>query len=176
MAENNVQELSKESDIRLHKINTLKEMGINPYAPKFDATHSISQARNMPEGTVVSVGGRMTFRRIFGKLSFLQIADIHDKLQVSVAINYVGEEQYKFFKDFIDIGDYVGFTGELYYTQTGEYTIRATEVKLLSKEQIQGLLNGKFQHLTFQNVLNATNLKLRTKFVQNADITMVNKL
>ena len=146
MAENNVQELSKESDIRLHKINTLKGMGINPYAPKFNATHSISQARNMPEGTVVSVGGRMTFRRIFGKLSFLQIADIHDKLQVSVAINYVGEEQYKFFKDFIDIGDYVGFTGELYYTQTGEYTVRATEVKLLSKAMYP--LPEKFHGLT----------------------------
>lgn len=146
MAENNVQELSKESDIRLHKINTLKGMGINPYAPKFDATHSISQARSMPEGTVVSVGGRMTFRRIFGKLSFLQIADIHDKLQVSVAINYVGEEQYKFFKDFIDIGDYVGFTGELYYTQTGEYTVRATEVKLLSKAMYP--LPEKFHGLT----------------------------
>lgn len=146
MAENSVQELSKESDIRLHKINTLKGMGINPYAPKFDATHSISQARSMPEGTVVSVGGRMTFRRIFGKLSFLQIADIHDKLQVSVAINYVGEEQYKFFKDFIDIGDYVGFTGELYYTQTGEYTVRATEVKLLSKAMYP--LPEKFHGLT----------------------------
>lgn len=146
MADNNVQEFSKESDIRLNKINTLKGMGINPYAPKFDATHSISQARACPEGTVVSVGGRMTFRRIFGKLSFLQIADIHDKLQVSVAINYVGEEQYKFFKDFIDIGDYVGFTGELYYTQTGEYTVRATEIKLLSKAMYP--LPEKFHGLT----------------------------
>lgn len=146
MAENNVQEFSKESDIRLNKINTLKEMGINPYAPKFDATHSISSARELEDGTVVSVGGRMIFRRIFGKLSFLQIADINAKIQVSVAINYVGEEQYKFFKDFIDIGDFVGFTGELYHTQTGELTVRATELKLLSKAMYP--LPEKFHGLT----------------------------
>ena len=121
-------------------------MGINPYAPKFDATHSISKAREEAIGTVVSVGGRMTFRRIFGKLSFLQIADIHSKIQVSVAINCVGEEQYKFFKDFIDIGDYVGFTGELYHTQTGELTVKATEVKLLSKAMCP--LPEKFHGLT----------------------------
>ncbi len=146
MAENNVQEFSKESDIRLNKINTLKSMGINPYAPKFDATHSISQARELEEGAAVSVGGRMIFRRIFGKLSFLQIADINAKIQVSVQINFVGEEQYKFFKDFIDIGDYVGFTGELYHTQTGELTVRATEIKLLSKAMYP--LPEKFHGLT----------------------------
>ena len=146
MAENNVQEFSKESDIRLNKINTLKSMGINPYAPKFDATHSISQARELEEGAVVSVGGRMIFRRIFGKLSFLQIADINAKIQVSVQINFVGEEQYKFFKDFIDIGDYVGFTGELYHTQTGELTVRATDIKLLSKAMYP--LPEKFHGLT----------------------------
>ena len=146
MAENNVQEFSKESDIRLNKINTLKSMGINPYAPKFDATHSISQARELEDGAVVSVGGRMIFRRIFGKLSFLQIADINAKIQVSVQINFVGEEQYKFFKDFIDIGDYVGFTGELYHTQTGELTVRATDIKLLSKAMYP--LPEKFHGLT----------------------------
>jgi len=125
--------LYKEVDIRANKIKELKAMGINPYAEKFDETYTISQARKAEEGTRVSVAGRMIFRRTFGKFMFIQISDIFDKIQVSLSINEIAEDKYKFFKDFVDIGDYVGITGDMYVTQTGELTIKTFEYKLLSK-------------------------------------------
>lgn len=125
--------LYKEVDIRANKIKELKEMGINPYAEKFDETHTISQARKLAEGEKVSVAGRITFRRTFGKFMFMQISDIFDKIQVSLSINEIPEDKYKFVKDYIDIGDYIGITGEIYVTQTGEITVRTLEYKLLSK-------------------------------------------
>lgn len=125
--------LYKEVDIRANKIKELKAMGINPYAEKFDETYTISQARELEEGTKVSVAGRIIFRRTFGKFMFMQISDIFNKIQVSLSINEIPEEQYKFVKDYIDIGDYIGITGEMYKTQTGEITIKTFEYKLLSK-------------------------------------------
>lgn len=125
--------LYKEVDIRANKIKELKEMGVNPYAEKFDATHTISEARKESEGAKVTVAGRMTFRRTFGKFMFIQISDIYDKIQVSLSINEIPEDKYKFFKDYVDIGDYVGVSGEIYITQTGELTVRTLEFKLLSK-------------------------------------------
>lgn len=124
---------SKEVDIRANKIQELKNMGINPYAEKFDATHTISEVRNLQEGSKVSVAGRITFRRTFGKFMFIQISDIFDKVQVSLSINEIPEDRYKFFKDYVDIGDYVGIKGEMYVTQTGEITVRTYEFSLLSK-------------------------------------------
>ncbi|MBQ7351707.1 MAG: lysine--tRNA ligase [Clostridia bacterium] len=125
--------LYKEVDIRANKIKELKEMGINPYAEKFEETHTISQARTLKEGDKVSVAGRITFRRAFGKFMFIQISDIFDKIQVSLSINEIPEDKYKFFKDYVDIGDYVGVTGDMYVTQTGEITVKTYEYKLLSK-------------------------------------------
>ena len=125
--------LYKEVDIRANKIKELKEMGINPYAEKFDETHTISLARKLAEGEKVSVAGRITFRRTFGKFMFMQISDIFNKIQVSLSINEIPEDKYKFVKDYIDIGDYIGITGEIYVTQTGEITVRTLEYKLLSK-------------------------------------------
>lgn len=125
--------LYKEVDIRANKIKELKEMGINPYAEKFDETHTISQARELADGDKVSTAGRITFRRTFGKFMFIQISDVYNKIQVSLSINEIPEEQFKFFKDYVDIGDYVGVSGEMYTTQTGEKTVKTYEYKLLSK-------------------------------------------
>lgn len=125
--------LYKEVDIRANKIKELKEMGINPYAEKFDETHTISMARELSDGDKLSVAGRITFRRTFGKFMFIQISDIHNKIQVSLSINEIPEDKYKFFKDYVDIGDYVGVSGEIYTTQTGEKTVKTYEYKLLSK-------------------------------------------
>lgn len=140
------QNLYKEVDIRANKIKELKEMGINPYAEKFSETHTISRARGAEMGSKVSVGGRITFRRTFGKFMFIQISDIFNKIQVSLSINEIPEDKFKFFKDYVDIGDYVGITGEMYLTQTGEITVRAYEYKLLSKARLP--LPEKFHGLT----------------------------
>ena len=141
------QELSHEIDIRKNKIETLKKEGKIPYAEKFDRTHTIEDARTLPEGSKVSVCGRMTFRRIMGKLSFCVIEDIKAKIQISVGRNEVDEEAYAFYKSMIDIGDFIGITGEIYTTHTGEITVRTHKLELLSKamlplpEKFHGLSN-----------------------------------
>ncbi len=146
LPENPGQGLTKEVDIRANKIKLLKESGINPYAPKFDTTHSLKDARKLPIGNKTTVAGRMTFRRAFGKFMFIQLSDIFAKLQVSLSVNEISEEQYKFFKTYVDIGDYVGVSGELYLTQTGEITVKAYNFTLLSKAALP--LPEKFHGLT----------------------------
>jgi len=168
--------LYKEVDIRANKIKELKEMGINPYAEKFDETHTITKARTLAEGDKVSVAGRITFRRTFGKFMFIQISDIFDKIQVSLSINEIPEDKFKFFKDYVDIGDYVGVTGEIYTTQTGEITVRTLEYKLLSKavnplpEKYHGLtdIEARYRQRYLDLVSNAESRKVllgRSKLV-----------
>lgn len=168
--------LYKEVDIRANKIKELKDMGINPYAEKFDETHTISRSRELSEGEKVSVAGRITFRRTFGKFMFIQISDIFDKIQVSLSINEIAEDKYKFFKDYVDIGDYVGITGEIYITQTGEKTVRTLEYKLLSKavnplpEKYHGLtdIEARYRQRYLDLVSNAESRKVllgRSKLV-----------
>ena len=146
MEQNNQENLYKETDIRAKKIKDLKEMGINPYVSKFDASHSISQARLLKDGDKLTVAGRMTFRRVFGKFMFVQIADVFDKLQVSLSVNQIALDDYKWFKDYVDIADFVGFSGTIYHTQTGELTVQAESFKLLSKAMKP--LPEKFHGLT----------------------------
>ena len=143
MQDNN---LYKEVDIRANKIKELKNMGINPYVSKFDVSHTILEARSLPVGEKVNVAGRIIFKRTFGKFMFIQISDIHAKIQVSLSVNEIDEEKYKFFKDYVDIADFVGITGELYETQTGELTVKTYEFQLLSKSMLP--LPEKFHGLT----------------------------
>lgn len=129
----NLSNLSNETDIRGEKIKQLKNQGVVVYKEKFERTHTIKQARLLEMGTKVRLCGRMVFRRVMGKFGFMQIRDIEDKIQVSVGINELQEEEYDFYKKAIDIADFVGVEGELYATQTGEITVKAEKVVLLSK-------------------------------------------
>ena len=131
--EQNKQVSTNEIDVRREKLNTLREMGEIPYKAKFDRTHKINEARGLEDGTKVRVAGRIVFRRVMGKLSFMQIQDIEGKIQVSVGRNEIDEEKFDFFKKMIDIGDFVGVEGEIYHTHTGEITVRAHSFVLLSK-------------------------------------------
>lgn len=144
--EQDIQELYKESDIRKNKVKELKQMGINPYAKGFSQTHSILQARECEEGVRVRVAGRVVFRRTFGKFMFVQISDIYAKLQISLSVNEFSLEEFKFFKDYVDLGDFVGFEGELYRTKTGELTVKAQSYEILSKAVLP--LPEKFHGLT----------------------------
>ncbi len=138
--------LSTEFDIRKAKIEFLKENNIIPYADKFEKTNSILQARQLSEGTEVKVAGRIIFRRIMGKFGFMKIQDVEASIQISVGRNEINEEDYEFYKKLIDIGDFVGVCGEIYFTQTGEITVRAKKVVLLSKAMRP--LPEKFHGLT----------------------------
>lgn len=145
--DNNIQNLSSEVDIRKDKVRKLKEEGKIVYAEKFDRTHKLAEAKSLPDGTKVRVCGRMTFRRIMGKLSFFALEDVEARLQASISRNEIDEDKYTFFKKMVDIGDFVGIEGELYTTQTGEKTVRVADYELLSKailplpEKHHGLTN-----------------------------------
>ncbi len=146
LPENPAENLTKEVDIRQNKIKLLKENGINPFAPKFDQTHSISQVREMQIGDSVKVAGRMIFRRTFGKFMFVQISDVFNKLQLSLSVNEIPLEDYKFFNTYVDLGDYIGVEGEIYETKTGELTVKVNKYNLLSKAKLP--LPEKFHGLT----------------------------
>lgn len=123
---------SSEIEVRKGKILALKEAGEIVYKDKFARTCTISEARQKL-GERVCVAGRMIFRRVMGKFGFMQIRDIHAAIQVSVGRNELDETAYDFYKKSIDLGDFVGVEGEIYTTQTGEVTIKAEKVTLLSK-------------------------------------------
>lgn len=148
----NTQNLSNEYDIRKEKINTLLNNGEIVYKERFDRTNTIKQARELGDGVKVRIAGRIIFRRVMGKFGFMQIRDLEAKIQVSVGINELNQEAYDFYKKMIDIGDFVGVDGELYTTQTGEVTVRANSVTLLSKalrplpEKFHGLVDQEAKY------------------------------
>lgn len=147
MEEKNTQNLSSEIDIRKEKVCKLKQTGIVPYVEKFDRTCTLREAKQLEDGNNVKVAGRITFRRIMGKLSFFAIEDVETKLQISIGRNEIDEERYAFFKTMVDTGDFIGVSGELYTTHTGEKTVRTHDFVLLSKailplpEKYHGLAN-----------------------------------
>ena len=122
--------------IRRDKLAKLKEEGKDPFEiTKFNRTHTSKQiVENYDEleGKDVTVAGRLMAKRIMGKASFCHIQDGDGKIQSYVSINELGEESYKQFKE-DDIGDIIGITGFVFKTKTGEISIHAKEVTLLSK-------------------------------------------
>ena len=122
--------------IRREKLEELQAKGENPFdVTKYDRTHNSKQVidnYDELEGKDVSVAGRIMAKRIMGKASFCHIQDMQGKLQSYVSLNDLGEEKYKEFKTY-DIGDIVGIKGFVFKTKTGEITVHAKEIKLLSK-------------------------------------------
>lgn len=141
--------LSNEIDVRKQKIQELKDMGEIPYKEKYERTCTIHEAREKL-GEHVKIAGRIVFRRIMGKFGFCQIRDIYDKIQVSVGRNEFSEEDYNFYKKMVDIGDFIGVEGEVYQTQTGEVTVKAEKIVLLSKTMRP--LPEKFHGVTDQEI------------------------
>ena len=122
--------------VRKEKLDKLKQEGKDPYKiTKFNRTHLSSEIKDNfdeLEGKDVTVAGRIMAKRIMGKASFCHIQDSTGKIQSYVSINDLGEESYKAFKE-DDIGDIVGITGFVFKTKTGEISIHAKELTLLSK-------------------------------------------
>ena len=143
--------LSNEIDIRKQKIEELRKMGEIPYKEKFERTCTIHEAREKL-GEHVKIAGRIVFRRIMGKFGFCQIRDIYDRIQVSVGRNEFSEEDYNFYKKMVDIGDFIGVEGEVYETQTGEVTVKAEKITLLSKtmrplpEKFHGVVDQEIKY------------------------------
>lgn len=128
-----MRELSEQEIVRREKLEEIKK-SCNPYPERFEITHRLHEAISLADETKdVSVAGRIVFMRKMGKLSFLRLRDLEGSLQVSIKIDLVGEEKYGFFKSMIDVGDFLGVTGEMFTTQTGEKTLRADDFTFLGK-------------------------------------------
>lgn len=129
-------DLNQLLQIRRDKLSKLKAEGKDPFEiTKFNRTHTskeIIENYDELEGKDVSIAGRIMAKRIMGKASFCHIQDGEGRIQSYVSINELGEESYKQFKE-DDIGDIIGITGFVFKTRTGEVSIHAKEVTLLSK-------------------------------------------
>ena len=161
MAEQNqVQDLNQLLKVRREKLAELQENGKDPFQiMKYDVTHHSKEVVDdfeSLEGKSVSLAGRLMSKRVMGKASFCNIQDLQGKIQSYVARDSIGEEEYKAFKK-MDIGDIVGLKGEVFRTKTGEISIHASEVTLLSKS-LQ-ILPEKFHGLT------NTDIRYRQRYV-----------
>lgn len=130
------QDVNQLIKVRHEKLKELQDSGKNPFEiTKYDVTaHSSDIINNFEamEGKEVSVAGRIMSKRVMGKASFCNIQDLPGNIQSYVSRDSIGEEAYKEFKKY-DIGDIIGIKGEVFKTKTGEVSIHASEVTLLTK-------------------------------------------
>ena len=127
---------------RLKKLSELREQGINPFPNDFRVTHTTSEIRERfkdytPEDLkkvedIFSLAGRIMAIRSFGKASFIHIQDRKGRIQAYIRKDTIGEEGFQLFEK-MDIGDFIGVTGKVFITRTGELTIEAKAIRLLSK-------------------------------------------
>ena len=147
--QNQVQDVNQLLKVRREKLADLQARGKDPFQiTKYDVTHHSMEIKNNfdeLEGKTVLIAGRMMFKRVMGKASFCSIQDLQGSIQSYVARDSVGEEDYADFKKY-DIGDILGIEGTVFRTKTGEMSIHAEKVVLLSKS-LQ-ILPEKYHGLT----------------------------
>ncbi len=143
------QDINQLLKVRREKLSALQEAGKDPFQiTKYDVTHHSQDVKDnfdALEGQRVTIAGRMMFKRIMGKASFCNIQDLKGSIQCYIARDSIGEEPYADFKKY-DVGDILGISGEVFRTKTGEMSIHAASVTLLSKS-LQ-ILPEKFHGLT----------------------------
>lgn len=149
------QDVSEQHRIRLGKLQAMQEAGTDPFVlTKYDVTHHSAEVKENFDalaGKTVRVAGRMMSKRVMGKASFCNIQDLKGNIQSYVARDSIGEEPYKAFKKF-DIGDIIGIEGEVFQTKTGEISIHASQITLLSKslqvlpEKFHGITNTDMRY------------------------------
>ena len=143
------QDLNQLRKVRREKLAELQQNGKDPFViTKYDQTHHSQEIKDNfeeLEGKHVSIAGRMMSKRVMGKASFCNVQDLKGNIQSYVARDSIGEENYKEFKK-LDVGDVIGIEGEVFKTKTGEMSIHASHVTLLSKS-LQ-ILPEKFHGLT----------------------------
>ena len=157
---NQTQDINQLLKVRRDKLKELQDSGKDPFViTKYDVTHHSQEVKDnfdTLEGQTVTLAGRVMSKRVMGKASFCHIQDLQGLIQSYVARDSIGEEAYKAFKK-LDIGDIVGLKGEVFKTKTGEVSIHAAEVTLLSKS-LQ-ILPEKFHGLT------NTDIRYRQRYV-----------
>ena len=123
-----------ERDVRLQKLKELREIGENPYKEKYKRTHSMAEAKKLPIGTKnVRIAGRVMAIRMFGRLIFATLKDFSSTMQIALQEKNLGKDRFKFFKKYVDIGDFIGVEGSIFKTKMGEITVDTESYELLSK-------------------------------------------
>ena len=120
-------------DVRIKKAERLQAKGILPYASRFERSHSLAQARALPDGSGVHIAGRIVLLRDMGKLTFLTLQDHSGRLQIALREEAIGEKAYKDALESLDLGDFIGVSGERFATKTGEPSVMAKTWTMLSK-------------------------------------------
>lgn len=168
MAGQQNQDVNQLLKVRREKLQELQQNGKDPFRiTKYDVTHHSQEIKDQfdaLENTEVAIAGRMMFKRVMGKASFCNIQDLLGNIQAYVARDDIGEDSYKDFKKY-DVGDLLGIKGKVFKTKTGEISVHASEVTLLSKS-LQ-ILPEKYHGLT------DTDLRYRQRYVDlimNADV------
>ncbi len=153
--DNGQQDINQLLKVRREKLAALQENGKDPFQiTKYDVTHHSQEIKDQYEaleGKSVSIAGRVMSKRIMGKASFCNVQDLQGDIQSYVARDSIGEEAYADFKKY-DVGDIVGIEGEVFTTKTGEISVHANKVTLLSKslqilpEKYHGLVNTDLRY------------------------------
>jgi lysyl-tRNA synthetase class 2 len=129
------QEINEQQQVRLDKLNELRESGINPFGGRFIRTHKAAEiiaAFDELQDQDVTIAGRIMAIRRMGKASFAHLQDVSGKIQIYVRLNDVGAESYELFTH-LDIGDIIGVTGFVFRTRTEEISVHVKELVLLTK-------------------------------------------
>ena len=168
-----MREITEQEQVRRDKLKEIK----NPYPERYETNYSLKEASVLEDGTKdVSVAGRIVLMRKMGKLSFLTIGDIEGRIQICMKQDLLGEVKYKEFKTNFDIGDFIGVVGEIFTTQTGEKTIRASHFEFLGKalkplpEKFHGLVDQEtiYRNRYIDLIMNEDSRKkflFRSKFI-----------
>ncbi len=132
-------ELSELEQQRRLKLERIRQRGIDPYPPRVERSHTTAEAIRAFEAAegdeplTVQVVGRLRSIRIMGKSAFAHVEDGSGRIQIYLRRDEVGEEAYEFFKQDFDLGDFIGVTGSLFQTRTGEITVRVERFNMLAK-------------------------------------------
>src|SRR5690606_22703025 len=137
-----LEERNDQMQVRIDKLNQLREQGIDPFGKKYERTHQASEIlaqykeyskEELEEIALeVSIAGRLMTKRVQGKASFAHLQDGSGRIQTYVRLDQVGEHQYQLFRT-ADIGDFLGIKGVVFKTNRGEVSVKAQEVVHLSK-------------------------------------------
>lgn len=173
------EQLAEQARIRREKLAKLIGEGNNPYEKtRYEVTADSARVKEnfeAFEGKEVSVAGRLMSRRIMGKASFSHLSDRNGQLQIYITRQDVGEEVYAAYKKDYDIGDIVGVRGTVFKTQTGEITVHASHLEMLSKsllplpEKHNGLVNTDLKY-RLRHVDLIMNQETRETFFRRAQI------
>ena len=163
---------------RNEKLQKIENYGIHPHPERYETTHEIGDARKLEDGTKnVSLAGRVMSKRKMGKISFLDLSDITGHIQLVIKRDDLGEEEYKKFHEILDIGDFIGVSGEIFTTSSGEKSVQVYSYMFLGKalrplpEKYHGLTNVEaiYRERHLDLIMNEETKKkflLRSKFVR----------